>query len=111
MITLQSGLTGATGRSKALPKEARLRDNALRRMSEAQLKEIENHLRKIRNTNDLSYSNTKQGESDPAADKGGIDTETLMRLIDECKEEEDRIGLISAEEEDDNLRQQLENQR
>ena len=46
-------------KGKALPREGRLKENALRRMSDAQLKEIENHLRKIRNSNDLSYSNMK----------------------------------------------------
>ena len=28
-----------------------------------------------------------------------IDAETLMRLIDECKEEEDRLQVIAGEEE------------
>ena len=28
-----------------------------------------------------------------------VDTETLMRLIDECREEEDRLQVISGEEE------------
>ena len=59
MITLKSQMSGASGKSKALPREARLRDTAIRRMNEAQLKEIEGHLRKLRNTDDLSYSNTK----------------------------------------------------
>ena len=74
-------------------------------MSEAQLKEIENHLRKIRNTTDLSYSNAKDASNTAAESSGDtplaaaqaqaqpkrIDPETLMRLIDECKEEEDRL--------------------
>jgi len=59
MITLKTNMTGVTGKSKALPREANLRDNAIRRMNEAQIKEIEGHLRRIRNTQDLSYSNVK----------------------------------------------------
>ena len=35
MITLKSGMTNASGKSKALPKDARLRDNAIRRMNDA----------------------------------------------------------------------------
>ncbi len=94
-------MTNATGKSKALPREGRLRDNALRRMNDAQIKEIESHLRKIRNSNDLSYSNVKSAQPEandgaaasenPATDRKMIDPETLMRLIDECKEEEDRL--------------------
>jgi len=91
-----------TGKSKALPREKGLKENALRRMNEAHLKEIENHLRKIRKTTDLSYSNVKnQGTEDTKeaeADKKLIDPETLMRLIDECKEEEDRLQVINSEE-------------
>ena len=60
MITLKSQMTNQTGKSRALPRESNLRKNAIRRMNEAQLKEIEGHLRKIRNTTDLSYSNVKQ---------------------------------------------------
>ena len=66
-------------------------------MNDAQIKEIENHLRRIRNTTDLSYSNAKQvnpdEESKSAAEDGEttdrklVDQETLMRLIDEAKEE------------------------
>lgn len=57
MITLKTQMSGASGKNTALPKESRLRENAIRRMNEAQIKEIESHLRKIRNTDDLSYSN------------------------------------------------------
>jgi len=60
MITLKTAMTGASGKSKALPREGRLRENAIRRMNDAQIREIENHLRRIRNTQDLSYSNVKQ---------------------------------------------------
>ena len=97
LITLKSQQTNLSGKSRALPKEGRLRENALRRMNDAQIKEIENHLRRIRNTTDLSYSNAKQvnpdQESKSAAEDGEttdrklVDQETLMRLIDEAKEE------------------------
>jgi len=69
-------------------------------MNESQLKEIENHLRKIRNTTDLSYSNMKELDG-ASSERRAIDQETLMRLIDECKEEEDRLQVINNEEDED----------
>lgn len=94
MITLKSHMTGVSGKSKALPREPRLRDNAIRRMNEAQIKEIEGHLRRIRNTQDLSYSNVKQQSASEEGETAGglpvkkmVDAETLMRLIDECRDE------------------------
>ena len=39
-----------------------------------------------------------------------VDTETLMRLIDECREEEDRLQVISGEEEP-SVQEQIEKQR
>ena len=48
LITLKTQQTNATSKSKALPREGRLRDNAIGRLNDAQIKEIENHLRKIR---------------------------------------------------------------
>ena len=55
----------------------------------------------------------KPGEEDSAANEDGtarqdvgaglgrkmVDAETLMRLIDECREEEDRLGVIAGAEE------------
>lgn len=68
MITLKSYMTSASGKVKALPREGRLRENAIRRMNDAQIKEIENHLRKIRNSNDLSYSNVKSSQPTTGGD-------------------------------------------
>lgn len=39
-----------------------------------------------------------------------IDPETLMRLIDECKEEEDRLQVIASEE-DAEVQAQIEKQK
>ena len=55
-ITLQTNVTGLGGKKAKLPKEGILRDKAMKRMTEAQLKEIEDHLRNLRKTDDLSYS-------------------------------------------------------
>ena len=119
MITLQSRMTNASGKKIALPRDPRMKENALRRMNEAQMKEIESHLRKLRNTTDLSYSNADAKEEMKREDgefpaletaKKMIDQETLMRLIDECKEEEDRISVIGGDE-DDSVREQLLKQR
>ena len=67
----------------------------MKRMTQAQLKEIEDHLRNLRKTDDLSYSSGVGGKSSEEAEgKKVIDQETLLRLIDECKEEEDRLALL-----------------
>ena len=72
------------------------------------MKEIEDHLRNLRRTDDLSYSSHRgdeqssatKAETDDPADiaeskmKKMIDQETLLRLIDECKEEEDRLNFL-----------------
>ena len=57
---------------KKLPKEGILKEYALRRMNEAQLKEIDGHLSKIRKTSDLSYTNlnSKDQESSQGGDEG-----------------------------------------
>ena len=39
-----------------------------------------------------------------------VDAETLMRLIDECKEEEDRLQVLNNEEEKD-VQEQIDKQR
>ena len=94
-ITLQTNITSLGGKQKALPKEGVLRDKAMKRMTQAQLKEIEDHLRNLRRTDDLSYSSGIGGKSSEEAEgKKVIDQETLLRLIDECKEEEDRLALL-----------------
>lgn len=84
MITLKSQMTGISGKNKALPREARLRDTAIRRMNEAQLKEIESHLRKLRNTDDLSYSNTKSTSRDAFGATAAAQDETSFekKIID-----------------------------
>ena len=94
-ITLQSNITGLGGKSKPLPKEGVLRDKAMKRMTQAQLKEIEDHLRNLRKTDDLSYSTAAAGTvTEEAEGKKVIDQETLLRLIDECKEEEERLAVL-----------------
>ena len=113
-ITLQTNITGIGGKQQKLPKEGILRDKAMKRMTQAQLKEIEDHLRNLRRTDDLSYSShrgesqgseTKAEIDDPSeiADskmKKMIDQETLLRLIDECKEEEERLNFLQITPDD-----------
>ena len=67
-ITLQTNITNLGGKKKALPKEAVLRDKAMKRMTQAQLKEIEDHLRNLRKTDDLSYSSGVGGQSSEEAE-------------------------------------------
>jgi len=81
----------------------------MKRMTQAQLKEIEDHLRNLRKTDDLSYSQRDEetkASTDAASQnldpseiadnkmKKMIDQETLLRLIDECKEDEERLNLM-----------------
>ena len=49
----------------------------------------ENHLEKIHSTKDLAYS-VPTGDGDAL-----VDRETLNRLIDECREEEEKRNVIS----------------
>lgn len=52
MLTLKTQNTSLT----KLPKEKRLREQAEQRLMAAQMKEIESNLRKINETDDLSYA-------------------------------------------------------
>ena len=108
-ITLMSGSQLGSTKNQKLPKEQILRDKAIQRKTQAQLKEIENHLRRIRKTDDLSYSSPtknaaqidEQIEAAAAqSERKMIDEETLMRLIDECKEEEDKLSIMHEGETD-----------
>ena len=71
-ITLQTNITGLGGKQQKLPKEGILRDKAMKRMTQAQLKEIEDHLRNLRKTDDLSYS-SHRGESQSSATQAETD--------------------------------------
>ena len=57
-----------------------LKENAQRRMQKAQMAAIESNLKKLQNTEDLSYSEGGAAQ---------IDGATLARLVDECKEEQE----------------------
>ena len=89
---------------KKLPKEGILKEYALRRMNEAQLKEINGHLSKLRKTDDLSYTNLKNGQSDTGEEgqQQLIPEETLLQLLDEAREEEDRLAIMSNLGDQDN---------
>ena len=68
------------------------------------MRDIENHLRKLKNTDDLSYSTNPNTEAEQSTttDEDGkkvIDQETLLRLIDECREDEERMSIINEGEE------------
>jgi len=94
-------LTTSSGREKVLPKQSELREKAINRRQQEQLKEIELHLRKLRNTDDLSYS-ADAAEGIHVSDSNGkklVDEETLQRLIDDCKDEEERMNIINDGEE------------
>lgn len=84
---------------KKMPGEAALRKKAEERQQRAKLMEIERHLREIRTSDDLSYSKNcelvaVQGESDRQL----IDPEVLTRLVEQCRDEEERIGVMNDDE-------------
>lgn len=60
--------------------------------------EIERHLKNIRQSDDLSYSNnpTEVDISTMQSEDGKklIDEDTLLRLLDECKDEEARLSIM-----------------
>lgn len=94
-------LTTHSGKEKVLPKQSELREKAIERRRQEQLKEIELHLRKLRNTDDLSYS-ADAAEGIHVSDADGkklVDDETLQRLIDDCREDEERMSIINEGEE------------
>lgn len=76
MISLS---TTGPGKERILPKQTELREKAIERKRQEQLKEIEQHLRKLRNTDDLSYSaNAAEGiHVTETAGKMLVDEETL----------------------------------
>lgn len=55
--------------------------------------EIESHLKNIRTTDDLSYSQ----QQDNIVELNGrkvLDEETLLRLLDDCQEEEAKLSIM-----------------
>lgn len=56
MIDMGSITSGMTGKSGKLPGQKGLRDAAERRLEKAQMFKIEAHLKKLQDTDDLSYS-------------------------------------------------------
>lgn len=75
--------TGADG--KKLPGDRGLQANAKRRQEKANMAAIEANLRRLQSSNDLSYSGLAEGVS--STDPKKLDSITLARLIDECREE------------------------
>lgn len=108
MISLGSNITGFSRKSalsmlnmdsiisfgdfKKMPGEKGLQQNAKRRMEKAQMANIEMNLKKIQESKDLSYQ--MEGSMDAVSvaesttDK--LDSMTLARLIDECREEQEQ---------------------
>ena len=93
-----------TGGSRKLPGERGLRQAAERRTQKAQMAQIDAHLRRMQDTEDLSYSDaTQRGAeghdtsvmSNVTADgKAVIDELTLARLVDECRDEQEQRSLM-----------------
>ena len=76
--SLVSGAPSSLGGMKKLPGESGLRANAERRLEKAQMAKIENHLRKLRETEDLSYSERGYSESQTEDGKRAIIDDTTL---------------------------------
>lgn len=86
-----------------LPGDKSLKAKAEERQQKARLMEIERYLNQIRDSDDLSYNEQAQQMSvmQESADESGrhrnlIDEETLLRLVDECKDEEARLSVMQG---------------
>ena len=104
--TLKTGISNA-----ALPRDRKLREAAQDRMLKAQMRDIEANLKRLTETDDLSYAASANKDSsgpqnpNPSDSKGFqykdlvqpkklIDNDTLSRLIEECREEEERFSIM-----------------
>lgn len=86
-----------------LPGDKSLKAKAEERQQRARLMEIERYLNQIRDSDDLSYNEQAQQMSvlEQSTDGSGrrrnlIDEETLLRLVDECKDEEARLSVMQG---------------
>mmetsp|Transcript_25701 Transcript_25701/g.19428 ORF Transcript_25701/g.19428 Transcript_25701/m.19428 type:complete len:145 (+) Transcript_25701:1899-2333(+) len=86
-----------TGQPEALPKDRKLKEMAEKRITSAQLREIDSNLKKINDTDDLSYAKEVSDNELRRAEGGEvalrkrlIDPKTLESIIEECREEEER---------------------
>lgn len=87
----------------ALPRERKLRERAEQRLLQGQLRDIENNLKRIQQSDDLSYAPSAIESSQPLSDSKGfavalqkkaIDSDILSRLIEEAREEEERFSIM-----------------
>jgi hypothetical protein len=59
--------------------------------------EIERHIKEIRQSDDLSYSGGGQlveVRAEAETDRKLIDHDTMLRLVEECREEEERLSVM-----------------
>lgn len=78
MLNMDSITSISSGK---LPGERGLKAAAERRQEKAKMAQIDQSLRKLHNTDDLNYAGEESSKQ--------IDSITLARLIDECKEEQE----------------------
>ena len=79
MLNMDSITSISSGK---LPGERGLKAAAERRQEKAKMAQIDQSLRKLHNTDDLNYAGEEESSKQ-------IDSITLARLIDECKEEQE----------------------
>ena len=75
--------------------------------------EIERHIKEIRQSDDLSYSGGGQlvevrAEAEAETDRKLIDHDTMLRLVEECREEEERLSVMTDGETNDKINRQME---
>lgn len=95
--SIASANPSSMGGTKKLPGERGLRANAERRLEKAQMTRIDAHLARLQNTEDLSYSE-KAVELSARDDQNRmlVDETTLLRLIDECRDEQEHLSLMEG---------------
>ena len=104
-----SSLASLASSSKKRPGDRGLRANAERRTQQAQMALIDVQLKKLQDTEDLSYASRAAEPSEDAdgaqrpmtgrTDENGrqlVDETTLARLLDECKEEQEHRFMIEV---------------
>jgi hypothetical protein len=73
--------------------------------------EIERHIKEIRQSDDLSYSGGGQLvviREGAETDRKLIDNDTMLRLVEECREEEERLSIMTDGETNEKINRQLE---
>ena len=92
--TIALSVSGA--KQQKMPGEKSLKEKAEQRMEKAKLMEIDRYLKQIKASDDPTYSENAIAMSSENLEDGKklISENTLLKLIDECKDEEARLSVM-----------------